>query len=122
MPLSSSARPFVAASVFVLLTSSLSAQTIRGAVFDSASASPVAAATIELVSPDSLRVARERSDERGEFRMRAPAPGSYLLRVQRIGYRTFERVLVVERGRDTSLTLVATAMPVSLPGFGVTSE
>lgn len=110
----------VAAVLLITICSPLSAQTVRGTVVDSATSSPVSAASVELVGPDSQLVAEETSDNRGRFRLRAKGAGAYRIRVQRIGYRAFESVLDA-RG-DTSLVLRLVAVPLELDPVGVIAE
>ena len=92
----------------------LCAQTLHGTLQTTAQGSPVAGAIIVL--EDTLRVmqARARSDEQGRFVLRAAAPGTFSLRVQRIGIRPYESTPFELRG-DTTLTIALNSLPFSLP-------
>jgi hypothetical protein len=64
----------------------LAAQEVRGEVRDEGGGA-VAGALVALLA-DGRQVAVTLSDERGAFRVRAPAPGRYAIRVMRIGFRS----------------------------------
>ena len=92
----------------------LCAQTLHGTLRTTAQGSPVAGAIIVL--EDTLRVmqARARSDEQGRFVLRAAAPGTFSLRVQRIGIRPYESAPFELQG-DTTVTIALNSLPFSLP-------
>jgi hypothetical protein len=58
--------------------------------------------------------ARARSDEQGRFVLRAAAPGTFTLRVQRIGVRPYESAPFELHG-DTTVTIALNNLPFSLP-------
>jgi hypothetical protein len=61
------------------------AQVLSGRVLESSSGRPVGDALVSLVASSRV-VSTVESDVVGRFRLQAPAPGWYSLRVQRIGY------------------------------------
>jgi len=107
--------PIAAAILATTICSSLTAQTVRGTVVDSATSSPVSAASVELVRGDSQVVARASSDGAGKFLLEAPAPGGYRVRVRRIGYRVYESAMVLNSRGETNLTIPLAAVAVELP-------
>ncbi len=100
--------------LFLTRAMPLCAQTLHGTLRTTAGGSPVAGAIIVL--EDTLRVmqARARSDEQGRFVLRAAAPGTFSLRVQRIGVRPYESVSFELHG-DTAVTIALNSLPFSLP-------
>ena len=100
-------RAFGFASIALLLlipAMPLCAQTLHGTLRTTVQGGPVAGAIIVL--EDTLRVmqARARSDEQGRFVLRAAAPGTFSLRVQRIGVRPYESAPFELHG-DTTITI-----------------
>lgn len=65
----------------------LSGQVLSGRVVEEGSERPVAGASLTLFGGGQALV-RTESDSLGRFRLPAPQPGSYTLRVERIGYAT----------------------------------
>src|SRR5438045_1154664 len=61
-------------------------QIVRGVVIDQADV-PVAGVLLQLLDSTSRVVARTLSNERGEYRISAPRPGSFRIATLRIGYR-----------------------------------
>jgi hypothetical protein len=78
---------FVLACAMVTAASTSAAQTISGHLIDAATRQPIAAGTLALLGADTLLVSVV-TDSTGRFVLRAPQPGSYRLRGERIGYRT----------------------------------
>src|SRR5687768_11832981 len=63
------------------------AQTVRGTVVD-LSDRPLSGVVVLLVDAGTREVARSLTNDRGEYFLTAPAPGSYRLRTLRIGFRS----------------------------------
>jgi hypothetical protein len=90
----------------VLLPAYASAQSIRGAVVGRADSVPVPGAVVQLINSAGEISARALTNERGEFRLVAPAPGSYRLRTLRIGYRpTTSDAVELTGGQEVVRTL-----------------
>jgi hypothetical protein len=92
----------------------LDAQTVRGAV--TSAAMPAGAPGVIVLLLDSAQTPRVRAltGDRGEFALRAPAPGSYRLRALRIGLgpaETREFALAA----DTTIALRMTDVALALP-------
>jgi hypothetical protein len=65
---------------------SLAAQVVLGRVVDAESGRPVVGAAVTLLDARGAQVARVVADSIGAFGIRAGQPGTYALRVERIGY------------------------------------
>lgn len=82
------------------------AQTIDGRVVVGAGAgSPVAGVIVVLRDSTRHAVTRDATDAQGSFFLTAPAPGTYSLRVLRIGFAPFDVPPRVLRGRGDTLTI-----------------
>ncbi len=66
------------------------AQSVRGELIDEATGRPIDAAFVILLDAQHVRRAGSLTDSSGRFVLRAPAPGRYTLRADRIGYRSTE--------------------------------
>ena len=64
----------------------LKPQAVLGTVVDAGSREPVPQAHVVLLDTDLNAVSGVLSDDRGAFFVRAPRPGTYSLRVERIGF------------------------------------
>ena len=97
-----------------------SAQVVRGMVRDSAKADPIDAVTVELLGEDEQVVVRSASNLAGEFMVRAPAAGTYRLRLRRVGYATVvvDSILLAAES-DTVLSLRLAPSAVTLPPVAV---
>jgi hypothetical protein len=73
-----------------LLANAVHAQAILGHVRDAATNTPVAVASLWLLDGKQTEVVSITSDTTGRFRLRAPRPGPYTLRVHALGYTPFE--------------------------------
>jgi len=90
------------------------AQELRGRVVDSASAQPVLGAVLILLDADSKVIARNLTNERGEFRP-ALSPQIARMRVLRIGFRPREvRVPAVAVGAVEQLNVTMVSVPSML--------
>lgn len=97
------------------------AQTFQGRVLEDGSEAPVATALVTLFDADGGQVAVSIADEAGLYTVRAPEPGIYRLRAERIGFATFESPLLEAGAIDRTYTvdLVLRTDPLQLPGFTV---
>jgi hypothetical protein len=97
------------------------AQTVSGRLLDAATAQPIAAGTMALLS-DGTAVATVVTDTAGRFVLNAGRSGSYRLRAERIGYRTAETLPLDLTEGDTvmvefRLSVDAVAMnPITVTG------
>ncbi|KPJ82764.1 MAG: hypothetical protein AMS19_06765, partial [Gemmatimonas sp. SG8_23] len=94
------------------------AQVMQGSVIGANGEGPIATALVRLVDEDGEQVAITIADDRGRFRLEAPAPGSYRLQAERVGYRPAETPLL--RATDPAGTfdvdLVMSVSPVEVEG------
>jgi hypothetical protein len=105
-------------SLVVLLAASagaLSAQAVRGRLIEEGSDLPVVGALVQLQDSAGHRVGQAVSGSEGRYALGAPAAGSYILRVLRIGYLPFDSRLRLTIGETLSHNLVLTGVPVALP-------
>lgn len=74
---------------------------VTARVVDGRSGSALPGAEAVLLATDSTEVARTASGPDGLFVLTAPAPGAWIVRVVRAGYRTLARLLTLEEGPST---------------------
>lgn len=74
--------------IALALPTGASAQALRGRVVDATSQTPVAGASLRLLSADREEVAVGIADDEGTFALLARAAGEYMVEVERIGYRS----------------------------------
>lgn len=107
------------AAIAFMLAASAEAQTIRGIVADDRDA-PVTGVIVQLLDRRDSVVARGLSNERGEYRLTAPANGSYRVRTQRIGYRpAVYGPYELRAGADLTQETTLTGLPVTLNSVSV---
>ena len=87
---------------------------VGGTVVDATTGAPVRVAVVSLDGTD----ARALTDAEGVFRLRAPSPGSYLLRVEGFGYREL-RVTLVVSGPIDDLRIELEPLPILLDSITV---
>jgi hypothetical protein len=85
-----SVRFCIAVFLLVAAPSAIPAQTIRGDLVGAATAQPIAYALVLLVDSAGHERARTLSDAAGQFVLLAPSPGTYRVRILRIGFKSFE--------------------------------
>jgi len=103
--------------------SPLFAQVITGTVSDARSGVPVGSGFVVLLDRLENEVERVLWSPNGSYRLRAPAPGVYLLRTERIGYRAFvsDPVTVSATG-VVNIDLAIISLPIQLATIEVTRE
>jgi hypothetical protein len=87
--------------VLVLWNAPLRAQSIRGLLLDAESGAVISAATMVLLTEDSVAVGNVVTDPGGAFLLAAPRPGAYRLQAQRLGYRAATTPPLDLEARDT---------------------
>jgi hypothetical protein len=94
----------------------LAGQQVRGRLVLQSDGSPVGEALVLLLDEARTEVARTASTASGGFLLAVPRPGSYWVRVQRIGFRAWEtNSPTLEAGGTWSPTLTVPDEPYALP-------
>jgi len=113
----------VVACVLVVAATPGGAQTVRGLMVERENATPIEAGFVVLLGPDGKELARALTDLNGRFTLRAPAPGTYRLRSERIGYRlTLSPPVQLEAGPALEYRLDVESIPIQLEAIRVTGE
>ncbi len=88
-----------------LLTLYISAQEARiyGYTIDRDTKEAAIQITIQLLKPDSTYLSGTLSDESGDFSLKVPESGSYLVKFSGVGYKTLVKKVKVSSGNDVSL-------------------
>lgn len=124
MSIPRSPLPFLVLLVILVTPAAARAQTVQGRVTEAESGDPVAGAIVLLLDEGGTRRGATLSDPSGAYRVTAPGPGTYRLRVERVGYaastsapvrleagQTVERALAAESRRVVLEPVVATGAP-----------
>lgn len=98
----------------------LFAQTVTGSIVDGETGTPIATAYLALIGAEGSALAQTLSDGQGRFVLRAPAPGTFTLRAERIGlaavvHGPFDLV----EGETVRIELRAAVQAISLEGVEV---
>ena len=105
------------------LTGTLNAQTIRGRVTELGTGSAISGALLVLLSPEGEEVASGVSGESGAWVLRAPSPGEWFVRVERIGFASTQQgPFRVAAGAELTVPLEVSSSPLELPALTVESE
>lgn len=100
------------------LAGPLAAQAIQGRATQEASGDPVEGAVVTALDSEGEIVTGSLTDQRGSFRLQFTRPGSYLLRLERIGFQTVESGPHEVSGTGTTVVeLVASERPIELTGI-----
>lgn len=75
--------------------------TITGTVIDGQERNAVSFAAAALLGSDKKVITGTTTDEKGNFTLRAKAPGKYTLRLSSIGYKTLTRDITVVKGKES---------------------
>ena len=108
------------ASLVPLLSASIvHAQVLRGTIYDDVSGDPILAASVLMLDVDSTVVASVRTGRAGEFLIR-PAPGRFLLLVERYGYQsTLSKPLELSTADSLTFEIRLPPRPVDIAGLEV---
>lgn len=113
----------VQAAVVLALPGQARAQLVRGELVDSIAGRPVAAAIITLIDGADAEFGRTLTDATGQFRVRAPAAGSFRLRVRLVGFDVWESEPIALAVGETVVRRVALLLVrVKLPAITVEAE
>ena len=103
---------FILACVLALTVRVAAAQTVRGVAVSRGTGEPVNGGIVALLDSAGRAHAATIADDSGRFVIKAPAPGSYQLRVERVGFKSFLSVAFVladAESRDVSLEVTSEA-------------
>lgn len=117
------ARILVPLTVLSLVAPMAWGQMVRGSVKEAETGRPVESGVLTLLDPSGSPIHAVLSDSAGEFAMRAPAPGAYRLRFERLGYRPFttDRI-TLDEGETETRTIRARVVSISLEWVVVTDR
>lgn len=100
----------------------LGGQAVVGTVRDGSTGQPVTGAMVRLLDGGRWTGALFVTAADGRFRLTAPGPGSFDLRVERIGFAETEvGPVVVEEAETVTFDVIAVARPVRLEGLDVSA-
>jgi hypothetical protein len=98
------------------------AQLVRGKITDGLSGRPVSAAVIQVLNPDSSLRAATTTGKDGTFSL-TPAPGLFVLRVERLGFATtLSKPLEMSRADTLNFEIRLPRSPVALESLSVVAE
>lgn len=102
----------------------VSAQTIQGRILELSSQRPVPTALVRLLDDSGEIRSVSAADSVGAFRIAAPAPGTFRLEVERIGYETLMTPLLDAPNPEGvyPVELLLERSPVPIAGLEVTAE
>jgi len=101
----------------------VAAQTVHGRLLEQGTGRPITAGLLTLVGEAGESVAQAESDSAGGFTLRAPDPGSFFVRAERIGYRTkTDGVLELGKGGEIRIDFYLMPRPIELEGVEGTAE
>ncbi len=107
---------------FLLCTTPLGAQLVRGTVTERTSGAPLSGVLVTLVNDSSRTVGSALTSERGDYGIRAPAEGRYRIDAKRIGVRRFSSaVFDLTTGETRELNVQLDALLYSLPEVVITA-
>jgi hypothetical protein len=117
----------VPVALLCLAAAPLPAQVVRGVVTDRASGTPLGGVVVSLEFADmpatvaALPISSVLSNPHGQFAIRAPGPGRYVITAKRIGVRRFRSPVVsLGEGETQQVDLGLEAIATSLPEVTVT--
>src|SRR5687768_13909123 len=112
-----------AIAIFFAGHSNAGAQTVRGQVVEGTAGAPVGTGFVVLMGPDAKELSRALTDDQGRFAIKAPAPGRYRLRSERIGFKLTTSPWI-ELAQDQILVyrLEVSAVPIRLEEIRVAAE
>lgn len=105
------------------MTSTASAQVIRGILLDDKTERPIELASVLMRDSASAVVASATTDSLGNFVLRAPRAGAYTLLARRLGYRTdVSPAITLAESQTIEMDFLIAVRPVALAPVTVTEE
>lgn len=116
-------RLVIASAATAALTSAVPGQIVRGRAHETESGRAIEAGVITLLDGDGRPIRAVLTDSTGEFGLRAPAPGAYRLRFERLGFRPLTTdAFTLDEGETETKAIRAAAVSVSLERIVVTDR
>jgi hypothetical protein len=113
--------PFVIA--LALSPSAGGAQTVRGRLLESGSGDPIMLGAVALLDTTLTVIDEVFTNEKGNFILQAPRPGSYYVLADRLGYqRSVDGILELGPGGDISVDFYLRPQPIVLDSLTVEAE
>ena len=98
------------------------AQDVTGTVRAAEGRAPLSGAIVILTHPSGARLTAALTDEAGRYRLRAPSPGRFILRVDVIGYQsTTTEPFVIDSGTTVTRDIIFGLQRTQLPAVSVTA-
>ncbi len=96
---------------------------VTGTVIESDSNDPVAQTTVRLLKTDSTLVKGVLTDLNGEFRVKAPSAGDYIVQITYVGFKPYTKRISVSAGKDVAMgTITMHPDAIMLKGATVTGQ
>ena len=96
---------------------------ISGVITERDSKEPAIQATVQLLKTDSTFITGAISNDSGEFKLKAPSDGSFLLKVTSVGYDALVKTVTVKDSKDVDLgKLTITPNSIMLKETTVTAQ
>lgn len=116
-------RPSSVLLALLLAGSPLAAQSVAGRLAEEGSGRPIEGAVVVLLDEAGAQRTGTLTDASGRFSLRAPGPGHYRLRAERIGFRgTLSPPFGLAAGEEAERDLAAPAEAIRLGGVAVEGE
>jgi hypothetical protein len=98
-------------------------QTVTGRITSRADGTPVSGAIVVLVDSAGRAVATRLAEDAGTFQLSAPAGGSYMVRVERVGFRSATSApFIVRQGETRDVPMTVVSEGVSLKALRVSAD
>jgi hypothetical protein len=108
--------------LFAVMAGPALAQAIRGRVLEQGTTTPVWTAFVVLLDEQGVQRGAALTDTTGHFFIRAPAPGNYMVRIERIGHgSTLSPALEIVAGRILVHHFEVPIEPIVLDGISASS-
>jgi hypothetical protein len=111
---------YLAGATALLLAGPVAAQTVTGEVVDAGSLSPLRGAFVSLLDQDHRQLVGALTDQEGQFRLRAPGSGRYVLRASRLGYESVATLSIQLDESGVVHRFELPRLPIELPDLVVT--
>ena len=116
-------RRFFLLALLVLSAVMMKAQNVTGAVVESDSGDPVAQTTVRLLKTDSTLVKGVLTDLDGQFQIKVPSAGRYIVQVTYVGFKPYTKRINVVDNKDVRLgTITLHPDAIMLKGATVTGQ